>query len=877
MTERPKARGWLLDAVVVGLWLVAFCRSAEAVVPMVVGPLQALLAILPSLLLGVGGLLLAAFRPSGAKRLVRFLWHQKLFTCLLILVAAGVVVLAQQGAGRGGAAATEVREGTDWPAFRGGPLRRGASPGTAEPTTGDPAWSFDREARTIYASPALVGNRIYVATADKGAFSDRGAILCLDAETGAEVWRYAPEGYRATFSSPSVKGGYIVCGEGLHDTTDARITCLDTNGRLVWQLRTKSHVESSACIYDGRAYIGAGDDGYYCVELEPGADGEPRVVWHLAGERYRDCESSPAAADGVVYFGLGHGGNAICAVDAKTGAELWRISTPYPVFGPPTLAGGKLYVGMGYGNFVQTAEQVQAEIAAAMREAGRPQDEIAAAIRPLGPAGEIWCVDLKTHKVDWKFQVSRTVLGALALGEGRLYFGSRDGHFYCISTAGKLVRRWDARAPIMTSPALGKEHVYFATLKGRLHCLAADTLKPVWDVPLGDGDHFLSSPTLGLGHVYIGTAANGLRCIGRVQEKLAPLWADGARGGADRSPLIEAASVAWRYPQRNPRRFRVTAPLMLLERALYVPCTRAGKPELIKLRTEPGLTDEGRTLWSCPVRHPIRVPPAGLGDSLFAVDGEPGQKGRALHCIGAEDGRQRWRFPVEPAASGQFTLDRRHLFLWSGREQLTCLPVGVGKAPTPRWSVRLGRGVGAPASPADGILVVATASALFALDDQTGRTLWRAALEAAPLFGPVRMGRAVFLPLPRGVALHSILDGSQLWTGIRERATAPLATAPGRIAALTKSGRLVVFSVKDGRVLARVPAAGEGPPALLVGQSALFASRNLMVWSSDAAEPRQWARTSLLGRPLTPLIWSSSHAYFATDRRGVICLGPLRE
>ncbi|NQT85556.1 PQQ-binding-like beta-propeller repeat protein, partial [bacterium] len=183
-----------------------FAPRAEAVVPVLVGPLQALLAILPSLLLALGGMLLALFRPSGIVALVRFFWRQKVFTLVLAGVGVGVVLLARSGTGAGPEAAVE-RAGADWPLFRGGPSRRGAVEGAEEPATHELLWTFDHEANVIYASPAVVGNRVYVSTADKGVFADHGAIVCLDAETGAEVWRYAPEGFRATFSSPAVKDG----------------------------------------------------------------------------------------------------------------------------------------------------------------------------------------------------------------------------------------------------------------------------------------------------------------------------------------------------------------------------------------------------------------------------------------------------------------------------------------------------------------------------------------------------------------------------------------------------------------------------------------------------------------------------------------------
>lgn len=76
-----------------------------------------------------------------------------------------------------------------------------------------------------------------------------------------------------------------------HSTDDARVVCLDVRrgGEILWTFRTGSHVESSPCIYRDRVYIGAGDDGYYCLRLEPDANGRPVMLWHAAGERYPDA------------------------------------------------------------------------------------------------------------------------------------------------------------------------------------------------------------------------------------------------------------------------------------------------------------------------------------------------------------------------------------------------------------------------------------------------------------------------------------------------------------------------------------------------------------------------------------------------------------
>src|SRR2546421_1186768 len=60
-----------------------------AVIPVLMGPLQVLLALLPAIAAAFFGLVLAFFRPSAYRGAVRFLWHQKLFTGCLVAVAVG--------------------------------------------------------------------------------------------------------------------------------------------------------------------------------------------------------------------------------------------------------------------------------------------------------------------------------------------------------------------------------------------------------------------------------------------------------------------------------------------------------------------------------------------------------------------------------------------------------------------------------------------------------------------------------------------------------------------------------------------------------------------------------------------------------------------
>lgn len=866
------------------VWLVAIWpRPAEAVVPVLVGPLQVLLAMLPALLAALGGLVLALFKPAALKTGLKLLWRQKV--CVLVMAAAigGIVFLVQTVApGQGNVVSPSEVTSESWPMFRGDSRRRAVAPESPEPTAGGVVWSYSGDAATFYSSPAVVGNRVYATSADKGVFTDTGAIYCLDADRGGVVWQAAPEGYRASFSSPAVSGKYLVCGEGLHFTEDARIVCLDVtrDGAVLWLHQTKSHVESSPCIYKNRVYVGAGDDGYYCLELEPDAAGAAKVVWHVGGDRYRDAESSPVVQDGKVYVGLGMDGTAVCCLDADTGAELWRTSTPYPVFAPPSLAKGKLFVGMGNGNFIESAEAAREEELAKLKADGKSEAELAEAAKRLGPVGEVWCLDAVTGVVEWRFRVGRTVLGAVVAGEDRLYFGSRDGHVYSLSHKGQAFGKWDARAPIVTSPALTANHVYVVTENGRLYGLGAAELKPVWEATVGTEGACLSSPTIARGHVYVGSSDGGLLCLGQPRDAAkrilwaGPLGGAGKPGQIDGSAIPERGSFSWRYPeppedgQGEVAALSVTAPAACLGGRLYVPVADGPKRGIVCLKHEPGARRAPAERWHFETANGVTLSPAASQEQVFAVDGKPGAA-RHLHAIDAEAGAARWRVPIASQASGQFALGVDFVLVQDQAKVLSRFD-HAGKL---AWRSEVGALAGPPAYE-DAILVVASKEppTLAAMDLETGKRLWRIPLAVSPTTGPAVQGNVIYVGTATGLHAYGLVAGKSRWRSEAGSVTGPFAVGRGEIAYVASSSEAVLLDSANGKVKARLPHALPAVPPILSRGAMLYASsRGLMHYDLSKGRSRRWLKISWLGRLSSPAIMADSLVYFATDKKGFIC------
>jgi outer membrane protein assembly factor BamB len=848
-----------------------------AVVPVMSGPLQVLIAILPAILLSLGGLIVGLLKPRAMWTGVKLLWRQKVAVAVIAGVVAGAVFLVRSFATNGGPRSGQVA-GADWLMFRGDPGRRGNGGGGESPADGGLVWSYAADVKTFFASPAVVGNRVYVSSADKGPLRDRGAVYCLDADSGGLVWKAAPSGYAATFSSPVVAGRFLVCGEGLHYTLNARVFCMDVlRQEVLWTCTTHGHVESTPCIDKGRVYVGAGDDGYYCFRLQPDAQRRAVVLWHAPHERCPDADTSPAVHDGRLVVGCGMDGNAICCLDADTGAELWRAATPYPVFGAPTLVGGRVVVGMGNGNFVQSAEEVKRIQLDKLRKRGKTAEELAAAEKTLGPAGEIWCLDEKTGRVQWRFAAGDVVLGAVAAGEDRLFFAARDGYVYAVSTAGKELGRWNAHAPIVASPALSGDRLYVVTESGKLYGLRADDLELAWEATLGFSGPFLSSPAVARGHVYVGSQQDGLLCVGKPGgRKQEPCWAGGLGGPGcggviDNQPLPERGKFGWRFPEtedtERPPKVQLSAPPACLGGWLYLP-VHGGRNGLVCVREDPKRRNEPKEAWFAAAPNGVRLSPAANSQAVFFVDGQKGDAGRQLRCVSPADGAQRWKLPVAADASGEFVLLDRGGLIADGPQQLTCFRENGEVA----WRTDCGKVCGVPAA-SDALLAAATERppALLVLDRPSGATLWRMPLDTAPTAPPLIHKNTIYLGTKSGVTALGLADGGRIWEAKSGPPSTPLVLAKNRLAYVTAAGELVVVGLDDGRVEKTLSGARAGiaplaPPGVLV----YAAKKGLMSYTIGGGEPRLWMNTQWLGELSAPPVMAGSRVYFATAKKGLI-------
>ncbi len=660
-----------------------------------------------------------------------------------------------------------------------------------------------------------------------------------------------------------IAGDTLLVGEGTHLTQGARVVALNVlDGSLKWSHETIDHVESTPVVHQGRVYIGAGDKGgIRCLDLETG-----ELIWHLPGETYQDAETSVVAYGDRVIVGLGVDGHAIVILDAETGELRRWIETEVPVFSPGAVADGKLYIGMGRGDFVNEGEP---------------------------PAGELWRIDLAraeqdpeyTH--DWKVQVSHTILGAVALGERHAYVATRRGQVLAVDRhTGRIAHEWDAHAPIMASPALTEELLYVVTRSGMLYGLDRETFEPVWQFPVGSQPSVhdpgvLSSPVIARGRVYVGTQREGFRAVGEPDQGQIPVW-DGELGGpgVGGNPLRTAVpglgAYAWGWPaglEGQTDAVVVAAPPAVMGNRLVVPVAMpgvAGIPAgLAALQPMDPRDGAGSPLWMhedpAGVHHSPAIVGDGDGATVVALTGKAGQDApRVLLSLAMADGSVRWTTPVGADAPGLLRVTPDLILAGEKADTLAAWSAEGGRL----WSRSLGPLRGLSQVEQHRVAAV-TDLALTLLDAPTGAVLWTAPVAASdPGFARLD-GLRVLVATATGIQAHALTDGAALsgddWSAPAHAVASAVVMTRDTLAYVSDDRHLIVLRRDNGR-LAAAPFGPVFPglPPMVSGDDLLVTAPDgsiLLVDLDGEASPDRvlratpWADASWVGTPVAPSIF----------------------
>jgi outer membrane protein assembly factor BamB len=310
-----------------------------------------------------------------------------------------------------------------------------------------------------------------------------------------ERWRFKTGNVNR--STPAVADGMVYVG-----SHTGNLYAIDVKtGALIWVSELGGEVSSSPAVAESAVFVG-NDAGFYALSTRSG-----ERLWTLrTGEvvpfahRWDYFQSSPTYVDGVVYFGSGD--SHIYAVQAKTGAVLWKFKTEGRVRASPAVADGVLYCG--------------------------------------SMDGSLYALDAKTGQMKWKFKTAGNAFFPLgevqstpAVAEGMVFFGSRDGHLYAVDiTAGK--KKWDYSHEgswCISGPAVADGLVFVGSSDGQfVNAVDAKTGREKWRSKMPA--RVFTSGAIAGGNVYFGSWGGEV------------MWFDAQTGKAKGGTMAEAAVQA---------------------------------------------------------------------------------------------------------------------------------------------------------------------------------------------------------------------------------------------------------------------------------------------------------------------------------------------
>ena len=283
-----------------------------------------------------------AVPPRAAVRHFWTRWATAMAVTMLALpVSLAATTTAARAGGTGSTSPQQVASstGVDWPAFRYNAAHLGVTRenllNSTNASTLVAGWSAATGAGGD-GSPAVATNGSGVVTVYVGDLA--GVLHAYAASDGTQLWSYSVSGTSPEiFSSPTVFGGTVYFASNL-----GTLFALNaTTGALVCSFNTTDHIQTSPTVVaapDGSGplvYIGTSSKaGEWAIYGAGNTHGQCTKDWtftHFGVSPGGTWSSAAYGTDGsgehVVVFGSKDDDDSVYALDASTGAELWRYQT----------------------------------------------------------------------------------------------------------------------------------------------------------------------------------------------------------------------------------------------------------------------------------------------------------------------------------------------------------------------------------------------------------------------------------------------------------------------------------------------------------------------------------------------------------------------
>jgi outer membrane protein assembly factor BamB len=357
------------------------------------------------------------------------------FACSFLVVFVASIASAQQSPSLLNAVRSGAGSNIDWAQFNFDSTHDGYNPFEtilSPANVGNVArrWSYVASEGDVQGPPVVVNDKIYFGV--ENTFHTAFALYALDAANGDFLWKFPS---LSGFDSPAVANGLIYAT----DYDVAQLYALDANsGALVWQ-STDDECYGSPTVANDVVYIYCAypDLSIIAMNAHTGA-----VIWR--NHTNATANPSPAVANGVVYASDQSG--AVYAVNASTGSTIWvrqlgigptPLPTPYISYGGLSVANGIVYVeAANPGGRPPTNYNVWALSAGtgatvwkssavgSINHRWGTTPSVANGMVYVGVGGDVRALSAATGAAIWSYQPNADDAGSPIVANGVVYVGS---------------------------------------------------------------------------------------------------------------------------------------------------------------------------------------------------------------------------------------------------------------------------------------------------------------------------------------------------------------------------------------------------------------------------------------------------------------------
>jgi len=397
------------------------------------------------------------------------------------ILAAAAALLAGSAAGAGLSSAASAEE-DDWPHWRG-PNRTGIS---GETLGGPISARWKADVGIGFSSMAVAKGRVVTL----GNANDTDTVFCFDAEKGDVLWKHS---YASDLGDKYFEGGttHTPTIDGDRVYTIGRwgdVFCFDlATGKIAWSANLVKDAGfpppswgfgGSPLVHENLLVLNVGDAG---VALDKTTG---KIVWKSGAQECGYSTPLPLRRGGETLVLIGSAKSYV-AVNAKTGAEVWRVKwiTQYGVnAADPIVDGDKMFLSTGYGKGAALFKLGEAEPvwqSKVLRTQMNPAVLIAGHLYGVdGDSTEktaLKCVEFATGAVKWSQPIpgsgSVTAAGSDLLvlsGAGGLSIGpaSAEGFKPTLNATLPAGKWW-------TVPVVAHGRIYCRSAEGQVVCLDA--------------------------------------------------------------------------------------------------------------------------------------------------------------------------------------------------------------------------------------------------------------------------------------------------------------------------------------------------------------------------------------------------------------------